>query len=338
MSEPLSTPTEGAAAIEVAHLSKVFAGGVRALDGIDVSIPVGTLTALVGPNGSGKSTFMDIVAGAVRPTAGRVRVQGRDAIDGILRSSAKIGYGTQELALDPEMSGMETLRLFHALRGLRRRNRTNDIVRHADEFGILPIADRRVSGYSGGERQRLHLATETIHSPSLLLLDEPTSSLDPSGRRDFWRQLRAWRDVGRSIVVASHDLGEIETHADLVLIMARGRLLATGSPYHLATIHGAAGAVITVYDQVDESRVEAVCNALADLSDVHEVVVDKRTITIWRRHHPQAHEPAIDILTALGLTVERYERIDPSLAAAYFRLTGGRDERRERVGRRRSSQ
>ncbi len=340
MSAPLSTPTDGAPAIRIEGLTRVFPGGIRGLDGIDLFVPAGSLTALLGPKVSGMSTLLRIVAGADRSDTGAIQfpeIAGRPEAD---HRRGAVGYATQHPALDGELTGMETLRLFHALRGLPAKGRRARLLMHAELFELLPYVDRPVAGYSGGERQRLHLAVETIHAPRLLLLDEPTTSIDPSGRRDLWTRLGSWRDEGSTIVVATHDLSEAETHADYVVILHNGRVAASGSPAELIARHEAAGSVITVGAEPDESTLRAIGHRLESMPDVIGFTLRRKTLTLWRREHPPLREPALDIPPAFGLAVDRFERIEPGLAGVYFRLTGGsvpggegRARKQERKGR-----
>ncbi|HYR12497.1 MAG TPA: ABC transporter ATP-binding protein, partial [Longimicrobium sp.] len=229
MPAPSSTPTD--AAVRLTGVAKAF-GAVRALDGIDLAIPAGALVGLIGANGSGKSTLLRILAGIVAADAGTVHVLGmhpRSARSSLRGATAYVG---QDAALDPEMTGWETLQLFHALQGLPRRERKACVSSVADRSGLRPFADRPVGTWSGGQRQRLHLALATLHAPELLMLDEPAAGLDPDGRRDLWRQLAEYRNSGdgRTALVATHDLADVAAHCDLAVVLHGGRLIAADAP------------------------------------------------------------------------------------------------------------
>src|SRR5918997_1389659 len=218
---PSSTPTEARPAIAVPAiraegLVKTFGARVRALDGISLSIPSGKLVALVGPNGSGKSTLFKILYGVTAADAGDAQVLGLDPRRDRASLRAQVGYAGQETALDPEMTGRETLRLFYALRSLPHRDRDVRLARLVEEYGIDPFYHRPVRTYSGGERQRLHLALEAIHEPQLLLL------------------------------VATHDLAEVATYCDRVILLDRGHLLADDAPLALIAAQGRARTQITL--------------------------------------------------------------------------------------------
>ncbi len=320
MPAPSSTPTEPA--VHARGLAKTFAGGVRALDGVDLDVAAGQLVGVIGGNGSGKSTLLRVLFGVVRPDEGTVRVMGTDPRRDPSAVRARAAYAGQEAALDPEMTGWETLRLFHALRGLPASGRAECLDQVVDGYGLRPFADRRVGTWSGGQRQRLHLALEAIHGPPLLLLDEPTSSLDPEGRRDLWRRAVEWRDAENTLLIATHDLAEVAAHCDRVLLLHRGRLIADDAPAALVAAHGRARAVATLERDPADAEVHGIGPMLARLPDVREVTVAGRTVTVWRDAPVEGIDPVLPVLQDLGFGYVAYERHAPDLADAYFRLTG----------------
>jgi ABC-type multidrug transport system ATPase subunit len=302
-------------------LVKTFDSGVLALDGITLSIPSGELVALVGPNGSGKSTLLEILYGVITANAGDVRVLGLDPRRDRARLRAQVGYAGQETALDPEMSGRETLRLFYALRSLPQRDRDARLARLAGDYDLDSFCHRPVRTYSGGERQRLHLALEAMHEPRLLLLDEPTASLDPTARLAFWNRLVAWRDGGRTVLGATHDLAEVATYCDRVILLDRGHILVDDAPRTLIATRGRAGTTITLPRKLG-GNAEGLVAKLRELPEKPEVAVDEGTITLWRARNPEGSEPALDILASRGISYLRVERAEPDLASVYFRLAG----------------
>lgn len=319
MPGPSSTPTD--AAVHARGLSRTFAGGIRALDGIDLDVPAGRLVGMIGANGSGKSTLLRVLFGVVRADAGTVRVLGMDPRRDRAEVRARAGYAGQDAALDPEMTGRETLRLFHALRGLAADGRESCIGDVVEGFGLAPFVDRRVGTWSGGQRQRLHLALEAMHAPALLLLDEPTSSLDPDGRRELWRRVSAWRDAGGTVLVATHDLAEVAAHCDRALLLHGGRLIADDAPAALVAAHALARAVVTL-DRDPGAELPGISPTLARLPDVREVAVTERTVTVWRDALPGGADPVPEVLASLGFGTVAYAAHAPDLADAYFRLTG----------------
>jgi ABC-type multidrug transport system ATPase subunit len=322
MPAPSSTPTDPA--VRARGVSVTFAGGVRALDGVSVDADRGELVGLVGPNGSGKSTLLKALFGVVPVDGGSVEALGFDPRRDARRLRARAGYAGQDAALDPEMTGWETLHLFHALHGLPRRERARRLGAVVDDFGLADFCGRAVGAWSGGQRQRLHLALATLHAPDLVLLDEPTAGLDPDGRRDLWRRLADWRAASRTVLVATHDLADASAACGRVLVMKAGRIVADGSPAALVAAHAKARATITLACPIAPGSVEEARSALAALGDEPWVEIDGATVTLWRDRHPDGREPALDVLAARGLAHVTYEREEPDLAAAYFRLTGAR--------------
>jgi len=308
-------------AVRAEGLVKTFGAWVRALDGLEFSIPPGELVALVGPNGSGKSTLLKILYGVTAADAGDARVLGLDPRRERASLRAQVGYAEQETALDPEMTGRETLRLFYALRSLPHRARDARLARLVGEYDIGSFWHRRVGTYSGGERQRLHLALEAMHEPRLLLLDEPTANLDPTARRALWSRLVAWRYAERTLLVATHDLAEVATYCDRVILLDRGHLLADDAPRALIAARGRARTEITLASGLGPNTPRLI-SELRELPEEPEVAIDGETITLWRARNPEGSEPALDLLASRGVYYLRVERAEPDLASVYFRLAG----------------
>ncbi|HSU17667.1 ABC transporter ATP-binding protein [Longimicrobium sp.] len=331
MPAPSSTPTD--LAVRAAGVEKTFRGGVRALDGVSFAVPAGELVALIGANGSGKSTLLKVLFGIAAPDAGSTEVMGMHPRRDRARLRAAAGYAGQDAALDPEMTGWETLRLFHALAALPRGDRERRLGAAVEEHGLAPFCARRVATWSGGQRQRLHLALAALHAPALMLLDEPTASLDPEGRRDLWRRLGDWRDARRTTFVATHDLADAAARCDRVLVMHGGRLVADDAPAALVSAHAKARATVTLAHPVG-AQADSLRAVLAALPGSPEVDVDGAMVTLWRDRHPD-DEPALEVLAAHGFGYHGYDRAEPDLAAAYFRLTGSRPAEPARAGARR---
>jgi ABC-type multidrug transport system ATPase subunit len=317
MPAPSSTPTD---ALRAEGAARSLAG-VRALGGVSFSVAPGTLVGLVGANGSGKSTLLRLLAGILAADAGRVRVLGMDPVRDAPRLRSRIGYAEQHPALDPELTGAETLGLFHALRGLPGSDRANCLSSMVAIAGLEGVAGRRVSTYSGGERQRLHLALSTLHAPSVLLLDEPTAALDPEGGRRLWGRLSEHRAAGGTALVATHDLAGVASHCDRVLLLHRGEVMADGAPGSLVAAHGRARTTIAL-PREGSDRVRELADALRADPGEPEVEVDGSTLTLWRRAGIDGADPTLALLDARGIHPARYERTEADLGSAIRRLTG----------------
>jgi len=323
MSGPSFTPTESAPALIAEGVRKSYPGGVHALRGLSLSVSRGEVVALLGANGSGKTTLLRVLAGELEADTGSVRVLGLEAADPTARR--QVGFATQSKALDPESTGLEALALFHALRGLPSGDPTGRRAQVLETFGLGSFGHRRIGGYSGGQKRRLHLALETLHEPQVLLLDEPTGDLDPEGRRNLWREIGGWRAAGRSIVIATHDLDPVSLWCDRVVVLSHGTVLAGGTPSSLVSEYGRARSVLTLSDvRCLPGDLESL---VADLPDVVEVQAEEGTVTLWRRGRAPSSEPAVTVLRDGGVRVSRLELREPDLASAYFSLF-----RREEAG------
>lgn len=209
-------------------------GEVKALDGVSLKVEEGEVLGLVGPNGSGKSTLLKIMLGILRPTSGRLLVNGRELDErGWQEFRKRIGYMPERVSFYDNLTGRETLRLFARVKGCCSLDSTEDIVRR---IVLEDALDRKVGGYSKGMRQRLNLAQAIINDPDLLVLDEHTSGLDPVGTREFYEILDAVRARKQlTVILSSHILAEIEEKIDRVAIIKNGGIKAIGSLEELYT-------------------------------------------------------------------------------------------------------
>jgi len=308
---------EGAAAAHAVR--KLYPGGAVALDHVEVTVPRGVVTALIGNNGSGKTTFLKIIAGLLPPTSGSVRVLGVDAVAHPEDLREDVGYVAQSVELDPEMTGLETLTLFATLYGLPRAAQCPLIREFSTRFGLDAHLRRRVAAYSGGLRQRLHLAVSMLHDPELLVLDEPTAALDPSGRAFMWDLLRDLCDRGHSVIVATHDLGDVERHCDRVIFLHQGRVVADGSPREVIDAGGAWSLRLSA---AMSATVEERLHSLDGVGFVRRNDGEwsiELTATAAERAHA-VKEEVLGTLADSGVETTAFELRPPDLSSAYFSL------------------
>ena len=217
-------------AIEIEALRKVYAGDGRspekeALKGLDLTIPTGSIFGLLGPNGAGKSTIINIMAGLVRKTSGKVRIWGFDQDVNPRQSRAAIGVMPQELNLDPFFTPQAALEVQAGLYGVPARDRTTAEI--LDLVGLADKADAYARTLSGGMRRRLLLAKALVHHPQILVLDEPTAGVDIELRQMLWRNVRMLnRERGMTIILTTHYLEEAQDMCDEIAIIAEGGLVA----------------------------------------------------------------------------------------------------------------
>jgi Cu-processing system ATP-binding protein len=212
------------ATVNLDQVSKCY-GKIEAVRDVTLALDRGETTALVGHNGAGKTTLLKLMLGLVRPSAGSIRVLGDNPAAGEFAARSKVGYLPEYVSFNAALTGREILSFYARLK----REPTTTALRLLDLVGLGSAATRRVGTYSKGMRQRLGLAQALIGEPQLLLLDEPTTGLDPALRLSFYEIVQALRDRGATVVLSSHALAELGERADRVVIMSRGAMVANGS-------------------------------------------------------------------------------------------------------------
>lgn len=293
-----------------------------ALDGFSLDVPTGATFGLLGPNGSGKSTFISLVAAMEQPQAGELRVFG-SAPAAALRG--RVGTVFQENAQDPLMTVGETLTLAGRLFGLTQAQVTARAADLLERFGLTARLDDAISTLSGGMRRRLEMARALLHDPPLLLLDEPTTGVDPGERRALWDTLRASSassngGTPRTILLASNDLAEADSVCDLVAFMDGGRVSAMGTPGELKRGLRRESVRVT-WPGVSDGDVQAITTwegtgaVIRDGDDLHLTADDASALV------PRLFE--------LGPSAIRGVQIEPAtLEDAYFQHVRGRERAR----------
>jgi ABC-2 type transport system ATP-binding protein len=216
--------------IESTHLSKWY-GQVSGLNDVTVSVPPG-ITGLLGPNGAGKSTFMKLITGQLKPSKGQVRVLG-EPIWGNPTLYFRLGFCPEQDAFYDRMTGLEWVTALVRLNGAGDEDARAAATRALETVDLMNAADRKIGAYSKGMRQRVKLAQAIAHDPELLILDEPLSGMDPIMRRRTIRLIKDWARAGRSILVSSHILHEIEAMTSNILLINNGRILAEGNVHQI---------------------------------------------------------------------------------------------------------
>ncbi len=229
-----SSDSTTAPALAITGLHKSF-GRTRAVAGLDVTVARGAIVGMIGPDGAGKTTTMRIALGLLRPDAGQVQVLGTDAMTRTRAIKDRLGYMPQRFSLYPDLTVGENLRFFAELYLVPKAERDR---REAEllEFSRLgPFRDRRAGALSGGMKQKLALSCNLVHRPELLILDEPTTGVDPVSRQEFWQWLRRFAQEGLAILVSTPYMDEAEL-CDQVLLVHEGRALAHGTPDQLTQL------------------------------------------------------------------------------------------------------
>jgi ABC-2 type transport system ATP-binding protein len=249
------------ALIEADGLTKKF-GKVQALDGLSLTLPPGQPVAILGPNGAGKTTFIRMVATLIEPDRGTLRVDGHDVVRDPMAVRRMIGLAGQSAAVEEMMTGRENLVMVARLYGQSAKSAKHSAARIVEQMDLVEAADRRVRTYSGGMRRRLDLGASLVGSPRLLLLDEPTTGLDPGGRNEVWDAVRAMGRAGTDIVLTTQYLDEADHLAAYIVIIDGGRVIAQGTPGELKSRVGADMIELHTADVATMQRAADVLGAL----------------------------------------------------------------------------
>ncbi|MFW6034545.1 MAG: ATP-binding cassette domain-containing protein [bacterium] len=314
-------------AVEASDLRKSF-GATRAVDGVDLAVPTGSVYGFLGPNGAGKTTTIRILATLVRPDGGTARVLGRDVVRDAGAVRARIGLTSQFASVDEDLTGVENLVLLARLLGHSWRSARVRAGELLDAFGLGDAADRRVGLYSGGMRRRLDVAASLIVTPDLLFLDEPTTGLDPRSRRQVWDVVRAIADHGTTVLLTTQYLDEADRLADRIAVIDRGTVIAEGSSGELKASVGAGSVRVRLVHPQQRRDAEQVLSGELGVPvhpEADPAALSARVPDTGRAAEPDervAH--ALAALARSGVAVSDFTVGRPSLDEVFLALTGRR--------------
>ena len=312
-------------AISATGLVKSF-GAVRALDGVDLEAPQGTVLGLLGPNGAGKTTTVRVLTTLLSPDAGTVRVAGLDVVRDAPALRAKIGLAGQHAAVDEHLTGAENLvmvgRLYGARRGAARR-RAGELL---ERFSLTEAAGRPARTYSGGMRRRLDLAAALVARPPVLFLDEPTTGLDPRSRLDLWETIEDLVAEGTTVLLTTQYLDEADRLADRIAVIDRGTVIAEGTADELKDRVG--GELLEVR-LAERGATRVAAGTLAPMSD-EPPVVEETTVRVGVGRRGGAIAEAVRRLDDAGVAIEDVAVRRPTLDDVFLALTGRQAEPAQR--------
>ncbi|HEV2061400.1 MAG TPA: ATP-binding cassette domain-containing protein, partial [Solirubrobacteraceae bacterium] len=308
-------------AIEAEQLERRFKGGLKAVDGIDLTVRPGEVYGFLGPNGAGKTTTVRMLVTLLRPTGGVARVAGFDVAREPHEVRKRIGVALQEAALDQLMTGRELMELQATLHGIAPadvRGRADDLIHRV---GLSEAKDRRVQTYSGGMRRRLDLAMALIHRPAVLFLDEPTTGLDPVSRLTLWEEVRRLRDEGTTVFLTTQYLEEADQLADRVGIISSGKIVAEGTPAALKAQVGVPHLDVTLADHDGPGDLDRAREVLSRFGD-HRPAGERCHLTIALEGGARDIAPVVRALDDAGFTVASLELVQPTLDDVFVEKTG----------------
>ena len=260
-------------AITARGLCKQF-GNLTAVNNLDLDVPRARIYGFLGPNGSGKSTTIRMLCGLMAPTAGEARVLGLDVRKDAAALRPRIGYMTQKFSLYADLTVKENLQFMAGVYVYRRAARDKRIAALLEDYDLVPQRGQHAGTLSAGQKQRLALAAAVLHHPELLMLDEPTSAVDPKSRRDFWAKLFELAQAGTTILVSTHYMDEAE-RCHRLAILDRGSKVADGTPNELQASTGMS--IVEVLAD-DPQRAHDVLHALPEVASVTQLGVRLRVL------------------------------------------------------------
>lgn len=302
--------------IETIKLTKYFDDFIAVKD-VTLSVQPGEVFALLGPNGAGKTTTVRMLTSILSPTSGTAKVTGYDVVTQPELVRAQLGVLTEHHGLYLRMNGREYIAFYANLYGLDASHADKRATKLAERFGLLDAFDRRIGGYSKGMRQKLALVRALIHNPPVLLLDEPTSAMDPHSARLVRDAIADLRGDGRTIILTTHNLPEAEELSDRIAIIRRGEIVAKGSNLELkASLLGPPLLEIRFADAVN--------GVVEDMSDMVEIISSDHNWVRYRTPDPAKMNPMlVKMLSEQGASVVTLSEVPQSLEQVYLRVVSG---------------
>jgi ABC-2 type transport system ATP-binding protein len=305
-------------AITTKELTKRFSKEILAVDRIDLSIPANTIYALLGPNGAGKTTTISMLTTLIGPTSGRAEVAGLDVVQQADQVRQRIGVTFQEIVLDPDLTGRESLDFHARLYGIGKAERLAKIDELLNLVELEEAANRRTNTYSGGMKRRLELARGLITNPTVLFLDEPTQGLDPQNRANIWEYIQTLKtNTNMTLLLTTHYMDEAEALADRVGIMDYGKIVIEGSPRELIDQMGADNIRI-----IGSGNQDAFCKNAKTLPYVESFNPSNGIIQIGVDSGNRRLVEIVETANKSGFEIEDISVSKPSLGAVFLKYTG----------------
>ena len=312
------------ALIHVDDLVKVYPGGVRAVDGITFVVDEGEIFGFLGPNGAGKTTTIRVIVTLLEPTSGEVTVDGLVVTDEPEEVRKRIGYAAQFIAVDDDLTARENLVLQGRLHGIERKEAQRRSTELLEILQLTEAADRRARTFSGGMRRRLDLGQALVHDPRLLVLDEPTTGLDPQNRRGVWEYLRKLNQRGVTIFLTTQYMEEADALAGRLAIIDEGVIAVEGTPDSLKDDLGGDAITITLPEGSSPEIVERTVGLLAPFSDAGTARSYDGAVRVFTADAASRLADVVRTLDGAGVGVARLELSEPTLDDVFLRHTGNR--------------
>jgi ABC-2 type transport system ATP-binding protein len=311
-------------AIETAGLIKTF-GDNRAVDGVDLTVPPGTVYGLLGPNGAGKTTVVRMLATLLRPDGGEARVFGHDVVREADAVRGRVSLTGQYASVDEDLTGTENLVLLARLLGHSKSQARDRAAQLLAAFGLTEAADRQVKKYSGGMRRRIDIGASILNTPDLLFLDEPTTGLDPRSRNQVWDIVRIVVAAGTTVLLTTQYLDEADQLAGRIAVIDHGRVIAEGTPGELKSSVGAGTVHVRLRDAAQRPAAERVLAAALGTTVQQEsdpvALTARAEAGGSERGAAELASRALAQLAEAGIVVDDFSLGQPSLDEVFLALT-----------------
>lgn len=305
-------------AIETKGLTKRYDEEVLAVDGVDLAIPTNSIYALLGPNGAGKTTTVSMLTTLIEPTAGTAKITGYDVVQQANEVRSRIGVTFQEIVLDPDLTGRQSLDFHGRLYNMPKSRRESKIVELLQLVELEDAADRRTNTYSGGMKRRLELARGLMTEPAVLFLDEPTQGLDPQNRANIWEYIRNLQaNTNTTLLLTTHYMDEAEALADKVGIIDHGRLVAEGTPQEFINQMGE-----DVFHVDGSGDQEAFVATISELPFVQDINTSNGTMQISVGEGSGRLVEIVKASQTVDFHIEDVSLAKPTLGDVFLKYTG----------------
>ncbi len=302
--------------IKITNVTKVY-DSRKVLDNINLEIGESTTYALLGPNGAGKTTLINIILGIIKPSSGEVLIRGKPPTNPNARRD--VGYCPQEPSLFERLTGMENLLFFAEIYDLNKNDAKKRINELLGKLGLTEYKDILVAKYSGGMKKKLALAIALLPDPDILILDEPTTGMDPNSRRAVWEILDEYKKEGRTILLSTHYMEEADRFADIVGIIYEGKIIAEGAPEDLKKRYGPKSVLLL---KLLSTSIETIVQELKN--EGYEAYGENDQVKIYVDEPEKTIPTIISLIYSLGGRIDFLKVIKPSLEDVFIKLTGRR--------------
>ncbi len=304
--------------IEIKGLVKKF-GDFTAVDNIDLGIKENEIFGILGPNGAGKTTIINLILGLLRPTSGSIRVDGLDNVKHLEQIKNLIGFMTQETVVENDLTAVQNLTLFCELYHVDKKDIGARVAEALKEARLEDFADKKAGTFSGGMQRRLSLVRSMMHTPKILILDEPTTGLDVQNRLEMWDRIRELRKKGMTIIMTTQYLEEADTLCDRIAIIDHGKIRAEGSPSELKAMLGRGNVLEIVSDSAGAPKIARV---LESKFGIKAVVNNEKVSTVLGSGSLKTFNSIVQEMSRDGYNIFAISMHLPTLDDVFVKLTG----------------